>query len=155
MGRGSEVTWCWCDALPLVHTTYECQRATTIITGARKDDTGKPPIVQGVLRYFPKALCAVADVSAYGFKKYGAWGGWRYVDDGLQRYTNALGRHLLADGLDPESGLMEAAHAAWNALARLELLIHTQDEPKKGKSDALPPDVSDDDHPRGMWDHQP
>jgi hypothetical protein len=35
-------------------------------------------------------------------------------------------RHLLAEAetdIDPESGLLHAAHAAWSALARLELML--------------------------------
>lgn len=95
------------------------------IAGARKDDQGKPPIFRGVLNYFPRALAAVAEVSDLGAKKY-AWGGWRGVKDGFNRYTDGLGRHLLGEAIrerDTETGLLEAAHAAWNALARLELKL--------------------------------
>ena len=49
------------------------------------------------------------------------------VPDGVNRYTDALARHLLAEAIgekvDPESGLYHAAHAAWNALARLDLML--------------------------------
>ena len=127
------------------------------IAGARKDDAGKSPIFRGALMYFPKALEAVARISDFGAKKY-AWGGWRHVPDGFDRFSDALARHLLAEQYqvkDAETGHLEAAHVAWNALARLELLIHNQDELKKGTTDEIPPDVSDDDYPRGMWDHQP
>jgi hypothetical protein len=94
--------------------------------GVRKDDQGKPPVFRGVLSYFPRALAAVAEVSAFGAKKYGGWGGWRYVPDGFNRYTDGLGRHVLGEALrdkDLETGLLEAAHVAWNALARLELKL--------------------------------
>lgn len=88
----------------------------------RKDDTGKPPVVKGFMAYFPNALAAVADVSKFGASKYD-WGNWRHVDNGVERYTEALGRHLLQDGVDSESGLLHAAHTAWNAMARLELML--------------------------------
>ena len=93
-----------------------------------KHDSGKSPVFRGVFKYFPKALKAVADISAMGAEKY-SWGGWKesatFAD--MHRFEDALGRHLLnehVDGLyDPESNLLHAAHAAWNALAKLELLL--------------------------------
>lgn len=93
----------------------------------QKQDWGKAPIVQGCLKYFPRAIKAVAEVSAYGFTKYKSWGGWRDVEDGYNRYTDALGRHLV-DGQTEERNandafLLHDAQAAWNALARLELKL--------------------------------
>ena len=40
-----------------------------------KLDVGKAPVNQGVIEYFPRALLAVAEVSAFGAKKY-SWSGW-------------------------------------------------------------------------------
>lgn len=98
-----------------------------VANGAIKYDGGKSPIYRGAVSYFPRAISAVAAVSAFGASKY-AWNGWRSVDDGFNRYSDALVRHLTyeAEGevLDSDSGLLHAAHAAWNALARLELLIN-------------------------------
>ncbi len=99
------------------------------IAGARKDDGGKAPIYRGVLAYFPDAVACVASVSAFGASKY-AWNGWLHVPDGLGRYTDAMVRHLTAEGkgevLDPESGLRHASHVAWNSLARLQLIINEE-----------------------------
>lgn len=90
-----------------------------------KDDTDKVRVglmVEG----FARALKAVAEISTYGAKKYSE-GGWQYVENGVARYSDAMGRHWLAEctgeKLDGESGLTHAAHLAWNALARLELLL--------------------------------
>lgn len=103
--------------------------------GAVKYDAGKSPIYRGGLGYFPRAISHVAAVSAFGATKY-AWEGWRYVDDGLNRYSDAMVRHLAAEAegqiVDSDSGLLHAAHCAWNALARLELILQdkrTTDEP--------------------------
>lgn len=101
-----------------------------------KNDMGKAPIVQGLFRYFPRALRYVAFVSQYGLEKYNleyADRNWSKVKNGFTRYTDALGRHLIDESegefVDPESNLFHAGHAAWNALARLELLIQaTGDE---------------------------
>ena len=91
-----------------------------------KLDAGKAPIIGGVCHCFPHALKAVAEVSAYGATKY-TWEGWKSVPDGIARYSDAMGRHILAEAIDgaidPETGLMHAAQAAWNALARLELML--------------------------------
>lgn len=100
--------------------------AENIAKGAIKYDAGKAPVFRGALSYFPRAISAVAQVSAFGASKY-AWKGWEGVPDGVNRYSDALVRHLMYEGegevLDPDSGLLHAAHSAWNALARLELLI--------------------------------
>lgn len=91
-----------------------------------KLDSGKSPVFRGALGYFPRAITAVAQISAFGASKY-AWKGWETVPEGFERYSDALVRHLTYEGegevLDPDSGLPHAAHAAWNALARLELLL--------------------------------
>lgn len=84
-----------------------------------------------VLSGFPLALKAVGEVATYGAKKY-TKDGWKSVPEGFERYTGALLRHLLteaSDGeLDDESGLPHAAHACWNSLARLELLLRSKRE---------------------------
>jgi hypothetical protein len=91
-----------------------------------KLDAGKAPIMRGAILYFPRALEAVAAVSAFGASKY-TWGGWESVPEGFERYSDALGRHLIGEAIDgptgPATGLSHAAQAAWNALARLELLL--------------------------------
>lgn len=97
-----------------------------IAVGGIKYDGGKSPIYRGAISYFPRAISAVAAVSAFGASKY-AWKGWENVSDGFNRYSDALARHLAYEGegevVDNDSGLLHASHAAWNALARLELLI--------------------------------
>lgn len=75
---------------------------------------------------FSSALFAVSAVSTFGAKKYTAHG-WLTVPDGFDRYTDAMMRHLLMEQnepLDHESQLLHAAHVAWNALARLELILN-------------------------------
>jgi hypothetical protein len=95
-------------------------------TPGAKMDAGKAPMMQGVLHYFPRALREVAMLSLFGANKY-AWKGWEQVDDGVNRYGDALIRHILAeqiDGLyDDQTKLLHATAVAWNALARLELLL--------------------------------
>lgn len=99
-----------------------------------KLDFGKAPIYRGVLDYFPRAIRAVAEVSGKGAAKY-TWKGWENVPDGVSRYTDALGRHLVSEPIegpyDQETGLLHKAQVAWNALAALELYIREQDGAKR------------------------
>lgn len=95
-------------------------------TGAIKYDGGKPALWRGVFEYFPRAIQAVGDISTFGASKY-AWRGWEGVEDGIARYSDAMVRHLAKEGagetVDPDSGLLHAAHTAWGAMARLELIL--------------------------------
>jgi hypothetical protein len=96
----------------------------------KKDDRGKPPVGM-MFEYFPRALLSVAEVAGFGARKY-TRGGWISVPDGEHRYDDALGRHLLKRHIegpdDPESHLKHLAHAAWNALAILELALRGEEE---------------------------
>lgn len=93
-----------------------------------KCDAGKPDL--SLLLLFGRALMAVGSVGTFGAKKY-TRGGWQEVPDGKNRYTAALLRHLMYEGegeeIDRDSGLHHAAHAAWNALARLEFILREEE----------------------------
>ena len=101
--------------------------------GAIKYDGGKPCAYRGAVSYFPRAIESVAAVSTFGANKY-AWNGWQNVDNGFERYSDAMVRHLLREGqgevLDLDSGLLHAAHVAWGALARLELMLREENNGK-------------------------
>lgn len=96
-----------------------------------KKDKGKPPVYEGLIRYFPRAFAAVAKVSSYGASKY-EWDSWKKVENAYERYSNALLRHLLKEEIegvyDVEAykegvKILHDAQVAWNALARLELFL--------------------------------
>jgi len=92
-----------------------------------KLDAGKT--AAGLLGLFSRALLAVAEVSTHGAAKYSR-GGWQHVDNGIERYDDAKWRHLLKgyyEENDPDSGLLHAAHEAWNALAKLELMLREKE----------------------------
>lgn len=83
-----------------------------------------------VMGGFSRALQEVGRVGTYGAKKYSD-NGWVSVPEGEARYTDAMLRHLMKEAvgevLDPETELFHAAHAAWNALARLELKLRASE----------------------------
>lgn len=92
-----------------------------------KLDAGKIDVTRGCFHYFPRALRAIASLSQKGAKKY-SWKGWEKVPDGIHRYGAALGRHELRieddfTKRDPDTDEFEATAVAWNACARLELIL--------------------------------
>lgn len=96
-----------------------------------KLDNGKAPVFRGAVGYFPRALREVSKVSSFGASKY-TWMGWLNVPDGINRYSDAMVRHLLSESegedCDADSGLAHAAHCAWNSLARLELMLKEKEK---------------------------
>lgn len=93
--------------------------------GGVKYDAGKPRYGL-VLGGFSRALERVVQVGTFGANKYSD-DGWLTVPGGHARYTDAMLRHHFAEAggeeLDGESGMLHAAHRAWNALAVLELKL--------------------------------
>ncbi len=109
-----------------------------------RDPTGRDPHAAGakldagknrlglVLHGFAGALAEVGKVGTYGANKYSP-NGWRDVPNGMDRYLDAMYRHLFAmndETHDPESGLPHMAHAAWNALAVLEFAMKGTEDGK-------------------------
>lgn len=90
-----------------------------------KHDAGKhrPTLVLGSMG---RALQAVIALGEHGARKYSD-DSWLRVTNAQQRYTDAMLRHTLAElageDTDPDSGMRHAVHVAWNALARLELML--------------------------------
>ena len=90
----------------------------------RKFDDGKPRIAEMMIDFAP-AMREIAKVWAFGADKYDK-SNWKDVENGIDRYTNAMLRHLLQEQeypFDRESNLLHATHVAWNAIARLCLIL--------------------------------
>lgn len=89
-----------------------------------KHDHGKPrPDL--ILHTMARAVLEVSKVAAFGAEKYDD-DNWLLVDGANRRYADAKARHMLQGAIeshDKESGLLHAAHEAWNALALLELKL--------------------------------
>lgn len=93
----------------------------------KKFDSGKNKIGM-VLSYFSLSIPSVGLVGTFGNKKYGNGfhdSNWDKVENGKERYLDALIRHLFSymsgTKIDLESGRPHLAHAAWNVLALLEM----------------------------------
>jgi len=87
-----------------------------------------------MLEGFANALLAVSEVTTKGAAKYTPRG-WETVPNGIERYTDAMVRHqlkeLTGEKYDTDTGCLHAAQLAWNALARLELMIRENNEQGK------------------------
>lgn len=135
MDRGDEAE----DAspIPLLEADAPAVEVDPHVPGA-KLDAGKNRLGL-VLGGFAAALTQVGHIGTFGAGKYTP-DGWKHVPGGVDRYTDALYRHLLAEAqgeeTDPESGLPHAAHVAWNALARLDLMLKTDEKPSERRSAA-------------------
>lgn len=88
----------------------------------------KPPVYQGVLAYFPRAIKEVARVSQYGLEKHDLdWSdkGFLKPEYPLEMFMDAFSRHMLDLAIEGEINkadgeLLHRAQVAWGALASLE-----------------------------------
>lgn len=96
-----------------------------------KYDENKPRLYD-FLYDFRKVFLELAKVYEFGTNKYGR-GNWHQVPNGGQRYSNAMIRHLLKDGKDPETDIDHQTHVAYNAIMRLQFLLDEQEAESKVK----------------------
>lgn len=99
-----------------------------------KTDAGKPDL--SLLLLFGRALSEVGRVGTFGAIKYSR-GGWQSVPDGINRYTAAMLRHVFAENdgaMDTDLPVLHAAQVAWNALARLELMLREEKNERRAES---------------------
>jgi hypothetical protein len=87
------------------------------------------PLYSGVLRYFPDALVAVAQLSQKGNDQHNPgqplhWDRSKSTDE-----HDALLRHLLEAGAVDSDGVRHSAKVAWRALAALQKEIEGDREP--------------------------
>jgi hypothetical protein len=110
-------------------TKKEIKESQTATTGGRKFDGGKSQY--GLLP--PVALEETVKVLTYGAEKYEP-DNWRRVPGAIDRYFDALQRHVWAwkrgEEIDPETGLHHMAHAICCAMfiCELEILNRKKDE---------------------------
>lgn len=106
-----------CDAcLQATCDRLAAQTSAAVVAVERK----QRPVYSGVLRYFPKALLAVAHCSWKGNEQHNPgeplyWNRAKSTDE-----ADALVRHLLQAGEIDTDGVRHSAKVAWRALALLE-----------------------------------
>jgi hypothetical protein len=98
--------------VPVRHTTLPTD------SGTRKEI----PIHSGVIRYFPAALVAVAQISKFGNDKHNPGQPLHHSRGKSMDHKDCIVRHLIDAEEVPydENGLPELAYLAWRALAALQ-----------------------------------
>lgn len=81
------------------------------------------PIYSGVLRYFPDALAAVAEVSKIGNDQHNPGQPLHWSKGKSTDHADCATRHLLEAGMIDTDGGRHTAKAAWRVLARLQCEI--------------------------------
>lgn len=92
-----------------------------------KYDANKPRLAEMIID-FKEPLIELCKVWEFGANKYSK-SNWKLVNNGKDRYTNAMIRHLVAEDnnlYDDESELLHASHIAFNALARLKFILEEE-----------------------------
>ena len=84
------------------------------------------PLFSGVLRYFPDALLAVADLSKKGNDQHNPGQPLHWAKEKSADEADALARHLLDAGTLDADGVRHSAKVAWRALALLQREIDAE-----------------------------
>ena len=78
------------------------------------------PIFSGVLRYFPDAIAAVAELSRIGNDQHNPGKPMHWDRSKSGDELDALTRHLLEAGTMDTDGVRHSTKVAWRALANLQ-----------------------------------
>ena len=83
-------------------------------TGVKLDENKQR--MADMLLCFQEVLPELCKIYEFGTNKYGE-GNWKKVENGENRFKNAMMRHFLSNRrYDQETGFLETAHVAYNAL---------------------------------------
>jgi len=86
------------------------------------------PLYSGLLKYFPDALCAVAEVSRIGNDQHHKGEPLHWDRSKSMDQHDCLMRHLLESGSTDTDGVRHSAKLAWRSLALLQLEIEKEIE---------------------------
>lgn len=100
----------------------------------RKDQ----PIFSGVIRYFPRALAALAHLSKVGNEQHNPGKPLHWDRSKSGDELDALTRHLVDAGSRDTDGEWHDTKVAWRALANLEKLLEQQAEAQANVERPLP-----------------
>lgn len=84
------------------------------------------PIFSGVLKYFPRAIAAVAHCSWVGNEQHNPGEPLHWSREKSSDHHDCLVRHLMESGTVDSDGVRHSAKLAWRSLALLELEIERE-----------------------------
>jgi hypothetical protein len=94
------------------------------------------PLYSGLLKYFPKALAAVAHCSWVGNEQHHPGAPLHWDRSKSSDEYDALLRHLSEAGTMDTDGVSHSAKVAWRALAALERELDAQEETEDNRGGA-------------------
>ena len=86
------------------------------------------PVFSGALRYFPRAIAAVAELSRVANDQHNPGEPLHWARDKSADHHDCLARHLLQAGEVDSDGQLHSAKVAWRALAALELELEGREK---------------------------
>lgn len=104
------------------HHGYEGEDPKPVLREYTSEERKTMPVHKGVMGYFPDALASVARVSFKGNQKHNPGEPLHWARQKSSDHGDCAARHLMTpNAVDPDSGEIELAHAAWRILAELQL----------------------------------
>ncbi len=121
-----------CGSSSITFTKNEVKRAKTHMFGLPKEARARKGILiySGVLKYFPDALAAVAEVSRIGNDQHNPGEPLHWDRSKSGDELDALTRHLVEAGTIDTDGVRHSAKIAWRALANLQKEIELDQQTK-------------------------
>jgi hypothetical protein len=101
------------------------------------------PLYTGLLKYFPLALAAVADLSRVGNDQHNPGQPLHWAREKSTDHLDCMIRHAIDAGTRDTDRVRHMAKVAWRALAELQLEIERDGEP----AGQLPEEKSNDGSP--------
>ena len=88
------------------------------------------PVYSGFIKYFPRAICAVAELSRIGNDQHSPGEPLHWDKEKSKDEADALMRHMLDHVMGPEhdtDGVHHLTKLAWRAMAQLERALDAED----------------------------
>ena len=109
------------------------------MSAATKEKYSKPPAARGVVTRFPRAILELAKLSQFGTTKHEVSiddVSYRDIPDGEGVLLDAQVRHICQEAItgevnEDDGGHLHATQDAWNALARLEIILIRRGQTKE------------------------
>jgi len=92
---------------------------------AKAQDRKETPVYSGFIKYFPRAIKAVARLSYVGNQQHNPNKSLHWDRSKSGDELDALGRHLIDDILEKvdDDGILHTTKVAWRAMANLEKML--------------------------------
>ena len=88
----------------------------------------RQPVFSGVMRYFPDALRAVAELSLIGNEQHNPGQPMHWARDKSSDHGDCVARHQLDAGTIDTDGVRHSTKVAWRALAQLQLELEAAEQ---------------------------